>query len=102
LGPEGMKKSVVVVATGDAPPLMRLTAPSTAVTLAEGFRDQGRDVLLVMDSVTRYAYAAREVGLAAGEPPTLRGYPPSFFARLPRIVERLGRWERGSITGIFT
>lgn len=102
LGPEGMAKSVLVVATSDAPPMLRLKGAFSAVAMAESFRDQGRDVLFVMDSVTRFAGAAREVGLAAGEPPTLRGYPPSLFALLPRLVERLGMAERGSITGLLT
>ena len=77
-------------------------APFVAMTIAEHFRDQGKDVLFVMDSVTRFATASREIGLAAGEPPTVRGYPPSFFATLPRLVERMGRTERGSITGLLT
>jgi flagellum-specific ATP synthase len=102
LGPEGLAKSVVVVATGDAPPMLRLLGPELAATIAESFREAGRDVLLVMDSVTRYAFAAREVGLAAGEPPTLRGYPPSLFARLPRLLERFGTWANGSITALCT
>lgn len=102
LGREGMQKSVVVACTSDAAPLLRLKAPMVAVTIAEAFRDQGLDVLFLMDSVTRFAMASREVGLAAGEPPTLRGYPPSLFALLPRLVERLGNDGRGSITGMLT
>jgi FliI/YscN family ATPase len=102
LGPEGLAKSVVVACTSDEAPMLRLKAPLVAVTIAEAFRDQGADVLFMMDSVTRYAMAVREVGLAAGEPPTLRGYPPSLFASLPRLVERLGNSERGTITGLFT
>jgi len=102
LGPEGLAKSVVIACTSDSAPMLRLKAPLTAVTIAEEFRTQGADVLFMMDSVTRYAMAVREVGLAAGEPPTLRGYPPSLFAQLPRLVERLGNDVRGSITGLFT
>jgi len=102
LGPEGRDKSVVVVATSDRPPIERFTAPFVALTVAEFLRDQGLEVLFVMDSVTRFAAASREVGLAAGEPPTVRGYPPSFFAEMPKLVERLGRTERGSITGLLT
>lgn len=102
LGPEGLQKSVVIACTSDAAPMLRLKAPLCAVTIAEAFRAQGADVLFMMDSVTRYAMAVREVGLAAGEPPTLRGYPPSLFAQLPRLVERLGSDGNGTITGIFT
>ena len=102
LGPEGLRKSVVIACTSDAAPMLRLKAPLCAVTIAEAFRAQGADVLFMMDSVTRYAMAVREVGLAAGEPPTLRGYPPSLFAQLPRLVERLGSDGNGTITGIFT
>ena len=102
LGPEGRAKSVLVVSTSDRPPIERFTAPFLALTIAEFLRDQGLEVLFVMDSVTRFAAASREVGLAAGEPPTVRGYPPSFFAEVPKLVERLGRTDRGSITGIFT
>lgn len=102
LGPEGLKKSVVIACTSDAAPMLRLKAPLCAVTIAEAFRAQGADVLFMMDSVTRYAMAVREVGLAAGEPPTLRGYPPSLFASLPRLVERLGSDGNGTITGMFT
>ncbi len=96
------KKSVVVVATSDRPPIERFMAPFVAVTIAESLRDRGRNVLLVMDSVTRFAAASREIGLAAGEPPTVRGYPPSFFATVPKLVERMGRTNKGSITGILT
>jgi flagellum-specific ATP synthase len=102
LGEQGLKKSVLVVATSDRAPIERYMAPFVAVTIAEHFRDQGLSVLLVMDSVTRFALAAREIGLAAGEPPTVRGYPPSFFATVPKLVERMGRTERGSITGLLT
>ena len=102
LGPEGMRKSVLVVATSDAPPMLRLKGAFTAVAIAESFRARGQDVLFMMDSVTRFAGASREVGLAVGEPPTLRGYPPSLFAQLPRLVERLGNDGRGSITGLLT
>ncbi len=102
LGPEGLRKSVVIACTSDAAPMLRLKAPLTAVAIAEAFRAQGADVLFMMDSVTRYAMACREVGLAAGEPPTLRGYPPSLFASLPRLVERLGSDGNGTITGLFT
>lgn len=102
LGREGMAKSVVIACTSDAAPMLRLKAPMAAVAIAESFRDQGLDVLFMMDSVTRFAMAAREVGLAAGEPPTLRGYPPSLFAMLPQLVERLGNDGRGSITGLLT
>ncbi|TWU00330.1 Flagellum-specific ATP synthase [Botrimarina colliarenosi] len=102
LGPEGRKKSVVVVATSDEPAPMRLRAASTATAIAEHFRDQGRDVLLLVDSLTRTALASRELGLAAGEPPTTRGYPPSTFALLPRLVERAGRTSRGSITAFYS
>ncbi|GAB4142723.1 MAG: flagellar protein export ATPase FliI [Planctomycetota bacterium] len=102
LGPEGLAKSVVVVCTSDEAPMLRVKAPFTAVAIAESFRSQGADVLFLMDSVTRYAMAVREVGLAAGEPPTLRGYPPSLFATLPKLVERLGNDGNGSITGMLT
>ncbi len=102
LGPEGLKKSVVVVATSDSPPMLRFKGPFTAVTMAEAFRAQGLNVMFTMDSMTRFATAAREIGLAAGEPPTLRGYPPSLFAHLPRLVERMGTDGRGSITGLLT
>jgi flagellum-specific ATP synthase len=102
LGPEGLARSVVVVATSDMPPLLRIKAASTAVAIAEWFRDRGRDVMFMFDSVTRYAAAMREVGLALGEPPTVKGYPPSFFSTVPRLVERLGRARAGSITGLLT
>jgi FliI/YscN family ATPase len=102
LGREGLAKSVVVACTSDQAPLLRMKAPLCAVTIAESFREQGADVLFLMDSVTRFAMAVREVGLAAGEPPTLRGYPPSLFALLPRLVERLGNDGSGSITGLMT
>ena len=102
LGPEGLARSVVVVATGDDPAVLRLRAAYLGSAVAEYFRDTGRDVLLVMDSVTRFALAQREIGLAAGEPPTTRGYPPSVFALLPRLLERSGRTNRGSITGLYT
>lgn len=102
LGPEGLARSVVVVATSDEPPLVRLRAAFVATRIAEHFRDQGRHVVLMMDSLTRMAMAQREVGLSVGEPPATRGYPPSVFALLPRLLERAGMAERGSITGIYT
>lgn len=102
LGPEGLARSVVVVATGDDPAVLRLRAAYLGTAIAEYFRDTGRDVLLVMDSVTRFALAQREIGLSAGEPPTTRGYPPSVFSLLPRLLERSGRTNRGSITGLYT
>jgi flagellum-specific ATP synthase len=102
LGPEGMARSVVVVATSDQPALVRIKAAFTATTIAEHFRDQGRDVMLMMDSVTRFAMAQREVGLAIGEPPATRGYTPSVFAMLPKLLERSGTAPAGSITGLYT
>lgn len=96
------KKAVLVVATSDRAPIERFLAPFVAVTVAEHFRDAGKNVLLVMDSITRFAAASREIGLAAGEPPTVRGYPPSFFATVPKLVERMGRTSKGSITGLIT
>jgi type III secretion protein N (ATPase) len=102
LGADGRKKSVVVVATSDAPALERLRAAQVATAYAEHFRDRGKRVMLLVDSVTRFARAQREVGLSAGEPPARRGYPPSVFAMLPRLLERSGQGERGSITAIYT
>jgi flagellum-specific ATP synthase len=102
LGEEGLARSVVVVETSDRPALTRVKAPFTASAVAEYFRNRGMDVLLLMDSVTRMANAQREIGLSAGEPPTTKGYPPSVFAQLPRLLERAGNAEVGSITGIYT
>lgn len=102
LGPEGMRRSVLVVATSDQPAMLRMKCPSVATGIAEYFRDQGYDVLLMMDSLTRFAMAQREIGLAIGEPPVARGYTPSIYAELPKLLERSGNFERGSITGVYT
>lgn len=102
LGAEGMARSVVVVATSDKPAIERNKAAKTATAIAEYFRNQGKDVLLMMDSLTRFSMAQREIGLASGEPPVSRGYPPSVYAEMPRLLERAGRSEKGSITGLYT
>jgi len=102
LGPEGLRNAVVVVATSDQPPMVRMRAAFVATRIAEWFRDTGRDVMLLMDSITRLAMAQREIGLSAGEPPTTRGYPPSVFAMMPQLLERAGASDRGSITGMYT
>ena len=102
LGEEGMRRSVLVVATSDQPAMLRMKCPSVATGIAEYFRDQGLDVLLMMDSLTRFAMAQREIGLAIGEPPVARGYTPSIYAELPKLLERSGNFKRGSITAIYT
>ncbi len=102
LGEEGMKRSVVVVATSDKPALIRNKAAKTATAIAEYFRDQGKDVLLMMDSLTRFSMAQREIGLASGEPPVTRGYPPSVYSEMPKLLERAGNADKGSITGLYT
>src|SRR6202021_299407 len=102
LGAAGMRRSVVVVATSDRPAPLRVRACFVALAVAEYFRDQGKNVLLVMDSVTRLAMAQREIGLAAGEPPSQKGYTPSVFNLPPKVLERAGNFKRGSITGFFT
>ena len=102
LGSEGMKRSVVVVATSDKPASIRKCAAKTATAIAEYFRDQGKDVLLMMDSLTRFSMAQREIGLAAGEPPVTRGYPPSVYSEMPKLLERAGNSDKGSITGLYT
>jgi len=102
LGPAGLARSVLVVATSDLSPVLRRRAAAVATAISEDFRDRGRTVLLMMDSVTRFARAQREVGLAAGEPPARQGYPPSVFAALPRLLERTGTAARGSITALYT
>ena len=102
LGEEGMRRSVVVVATSDKPALIRSKAAKTATAIAEYFRDQGKDVLLMMDSLTRFSMAQREIGLASGEPPVTRGYPPSVYSEMPKLLERAGNSDVGSITGLYT
>jgi flagellum-specific ATP synthase len=103
LGPEGMSRTVIVVATSDQPPLVRARAALLATTIAEHFRDEGRHALLVMDSLTRYCFALREIGLSAGEPPATRGYPPSVFASLPRLLERVGNGVGpGTLTAVYS
>lgn len=102
LGEEGMKRSIVVVATSDKPALIRNKAAKTATAIAEYFRDQGKDVLLMMDSLTRFSMAQREIGLASGEPPVTRGYPPSVYSEMPKLLERAGNSDVGSITGLYT
>lgn len=102
LGPAGLARAIVVATPADYPPLMRVHGAWRATAIAEHFRDRGRDVLLLMDSLTRFAQAQREIGLAVGEPPVSKGYPPSVFSLLPRLVERAGNGERGSITGVYT
>ncbi len=102
LGEEGMKRSVLIVATSDQPAMLRMKCPLVATTIAEYFKDQGKDVLLMMDSLTRFAMAQREIGLATGEPPVARGYTPSIYAQFPKLLERSGMFDKGSITGIYT
>lgn len=102
LGEEGMKRSVLIVATSDQPAMLRMKCPLVATTVAEYFKDQGYDVLLMMDSLTRYAMAQREIGLAIGEPPIARGYTPSIYAEFPKLLERSGNFDKGSITGVYT